>query len=223
MRRIIGSAFLSLDGVMQAPGAPNEDWTGGFEHGGWLPPYSDELVGEAVGDLLSGSYDLLLGRKTYEIFAAYWPYYDEQGEAGGIAEPFNRAAKYVLTRNPEQPLDWANSHRLADIDAVAWLKQGDGPDLIIQGSSTIYPALLQAGLLDRLMTLTFPLILGNGKRLFGAATPARALRMVDHKVSPSGVVITQYELGGEVQTGSFPGPQPSERENARQERMRRED
>jgi dihydrofolate reductase len=222
MRRITGSAFLSLDGVMQAPGAPGEDWTGGFEYGGWLPPYTDDAVGEAVGNLLSGSYDLLLGRKTYEIFAAYWPYYDEAGENGGIAAPFNRAAKYVLTRNADQPLDWANSHRLADIGALSSLKQTDGPDLIIQGSSTIYPALLEAGLLDRLITLTFPILLGKGKRLFGAETSARALRMIDHRVSPRGVVIAHYEPAGPVETGCFAGPEQSEREKARQDRMRRE-
>ena len=220
MRRIIGGAFLSLDGVMQAPGGPGEDWTGGFEYGGWLPPYFDEVAGQAVGDFLGGSYDLLLGRKTYEIFAGYWPYYDEGGEDGAIAGPFNRAAKYVLTSNANQPLDWANSHRLADIDALAALKQSDGPDLIIQGSSTIYPALLEAGLLDRLMTLTFPVVLGKGKRLFGTGTPARALKMVEHKVSPKGVVIAHYEPDGAVRTGTFPGPEPSDREKARQERMK---
>ena len=221
MRRIIGSAFLSLDGVMQAPGGPSEDWTGGFEYGGWMPPIDDDAAGEAIGELFGGAYDLLLGRKTYEIFAGYWPYY-EGDEAADIAGPFNRAAKYVLTRNPDQPLDWENSHRLADVDAVAALKAGDGPDLIIQGSGTIYPALLAAGLLDRLTILTFPIVLGRGKRLFGDGTPARALQMVEHKVSPKGVVIATYEPDGAVATGTFPGPEPSAREQARQQRMKTE-
>ena len=147
MRRIVGGVFQSLDGVVQAPGNPTEDPTGGFAHGGWMPAVFDETVGRAVGDFFSGSYDLLLGRRTYDIFAAYWPY--ASGEGAAMGEAFNAAAKYVLTRG-EQPLAWENSHRLRGIDEVAALKQGDGPKLLIQGSSTIYAALLGAGLLDQL-------------------------------------------------------------------------
>lgn len=219
MRRIIGSVFQSLDGVMQAPGGPNEDWTGGFALGGWLQPLGDEATGAWIGELLGGDYDLLLGRKTYEIFAAYWPYVD----AGNpIARGFNAAGKYVLTRGHDS-LPWENSHRLADVDAVAALKQGDGPDLVIQGSSTLYPALLAAGLLDRLTTLTFPVVLGSGKRLFGAGTPPRTLTLVGHVVSPKGTIIAHYEPAGAVETGSFGTIAPSEREKARQDRMKRED
>ncbi len=217
MRRIIGSVFQSLDGVMQAPGGPLEDWTGGFEYGGWLAPLDDDATGEWIGELLGGAYDLLLGRKTYEIFAAYWPYVS--GEESPIADAFNRVGKYVLTRGHD-PLDWENSHRLAGIDAVAELKRSDGPDLVIQGSSTLYPALLEAGLLDRLTTLTYPLVLGSGKRLFGAGTPPRALKLVRHAVSPKGTIIAHYEPGGTVRTGSFLTIEPSERENARQQRMK---
>ena len=211
MRRIIGSVFQSLDGVIQAPGGPTEDWTGGFAYGGWLPPYADEAVGEAIDEVLAGDYELLLGRRTYEIFAAYWPYFPEEGEDGAIARAFNRVAKHVLTHDAGQLLDWANSHRLDSIDAVAALKQSDGPDLVIQGSSTIYPALLDAGLIDRLTTLTFPIVLGQGKRLFGDGTPARAFEMVAHKVSPRGTVIATYEPRGEVETGSFNMLDPSDR------------
>lgn len=220
MRRIVGSAFVSLDGVMQAPGGPGEDWTGGFDLGGWLWPLGDESTGEWIDDLFGRPYDLLLGRKTYDIFAAYWPYVS--GENAAMGEAFTRANKYVLTHG-QAPLEWENSHRLADIDAVAALKQGDGPDLIIQGSSTLYPALLEAGLLDQLTTLTYPLVLGRGKRLFGAGTPPRTLKLVRHEVSPGGTVIARYEPAGEVETANPVAIDPSEREKARQERMKRED
>lgn len=218
MRRIIGSVFQSLDGVMQAPGGPSEDWTGGFELGGWLWPLADEATDAAIGELLGRPYDLLLGRKTYEIFAAYWPYVDADNP---IAKDFNACRKYVLTRG-DDPLEWENSHRLADIEAVAELKNGDGPDLVIQGSSTLYPALLAAGLLDRLTTLTYPVVLGDGKRVFGPGTPPRTLEMVGHVVSAKGTVIAHYEPRGAVETGSFADIEPSEREQARQQRMKRE-
>jgi dihydrofolate reductase len=219
MRRIIGSMFQSLDGVMQAPGGPSEDWTGGFALGGWMWPLADEATGAWIGELFGGAYDLLLGRRTYEIFAAYWPYVS--ADEAPIADAFNRAGKYVLTRG-DDPLDWNNSHRLAGIDAVAELKRSDGPDLIIQGSSTLYPALIEAGLLDRLTTLTYPLVLGQGKRLFGAGTPPCSLKLVRHDVSPKGTIIAHYEPAGAVLTGSFAVIEPSAREQARQQRMKRE-
>ena len=216
MRRIIGGVFQSLDGVIQAPGGPTEDSTSGFGNGGWMPAVSDEVVGQAVGDFFSRPYDLLLGRRTYEIFAAYWPY--ATGEGAAMGDAFTAAAKYVLTRG-EQPLAWDNSHRLRGIDDVAVLKQGDGPDLLIQGSSTIYAALLGAGLLDQLRLYTFPLVLGHGKRLFGEGTPPGMLKLVDHQVSPSGAVIATYEPAGPVQQGSF-GQIDSAPEQERQRRMK---
>jgi dihydrofolate reductase len=215
-RKIIGSAFVSLDGVIQAPGGPTEDPTGGFAHGGWLPPFFDEITGQAMGDFFARDYDLLLGRRTYEIFAAYWPYVE--GEDAGLGAAFNAANKYVLTHG-DAALEWENSHRLGGMEDVAQLKGGDGPDLLIQGSGTIYPALLSAGLLDRLTLLTFPVILGAGKRLFGEGTPPRTMRMVDQKVSASGAVIATYEPAGDVGTG-WAGPQvDSARERERQQRM----
>lgn len=217
MRRIVGGLFVSLDGVIQAPGGPTEDPTGGFAHGGWLPQFFDETVGQAMGAFFEREYDLLLGRRTYDIFAAYWPYIEE-GEDAGLGEAFNRVSKYVLTRG-QQALAWANSHRLGGMDDLARVKAGDGPDLLIQGSGTIYPALLEAGLLDRLMLLTFPVVLGRGKRWFGDNTPARTMRMVDQKVSPGGVMIATYEPTGEVKSG-WAGPQiDSGRERERQARM----
>jgi dihydrofolate reductase len=214
MRKIIGGIFVSLDGVIQAPGGPTEDTTGGFAHGGWMFPAADDQVRAAIGEFFSRPYDLLLGRRTYDIFAAYWPYVE--GEAMGKA--FTAANKYVLTKG-DQPLPWANSHRMRGIDDVAMLKQGDGPDLLIQGSSTIYPALLAAGLLDRLVFYTFPIVLGSGKRLFGDGTSSGMLRLVDHRVSPGGTVIATYEPAGPVETGSF-GVIESAREEERQAKMK---
>jgi dihydrofolate reductase len=232
MRKIRGSVFLSLDGVMQAPGGPTEDPTGGFEHGGWLPQFFDEDVGNAIDAFFGREYDLLLGRRTYDIFAAYWPYvggetsgigevFDrtgkDDGEAAAIAmgEAFTRATKYVLTRgNPD--LGWSNSRRVGSIEELRAVKEGEGADLLIQGSSTIYPGLIEAGLLDRLTVMTFPVVLGGGKRLFGEGTPAESLRMVDHQVTRSGAVIATYEPAGRVEHG-WAGPQSnSEREQARQ-------
>ena len=235
MRRIRGSVFLSLDGVMQAPGGPSEDPTGGFAHGGWLPQFFDEDVGQAIDAFFGTDYDLLLGRRTYDIFAAYWPYvggettgigeiFDKTGKDDGEAaaiqmgEDFTRANKYVLTRGSPD-LGWSNSHRVGSIEELRGIKQGDGPDLLIQGSSTLYPALLAAGLLDQLTLMTFPVVLGSGKRIFGDGTPAESLKMVDHKVTQSGAVIATYEPGGEIEHG-WAGPQStSQREVARQEAM----
>ena len=201
MRKVIGSVFVSLDGVMQAPGGHEEDPADGFELGGWLPRFFDEETGKRVEELFAGPFDLLLGRRTYDIFAAYWPKYGE-GEYKWIAERFDRAAKFVFTRG-DQPLDWRNSHRVPSIGALAHVKRDDGPDLIIQGSCTLYPQLLTAGLLDRLVLMTFPVILGCGKRLFGNGTPAKSMRMVEHQVTSNGNIIAAYEPAGDVKLGSF--------------------
>lgn len=219
MRRIVGSAFLSLDGVMQAPGGPSEDPTDGFVHGGWVFGFFDDEVGEAIGRLFAQPFDLLLGRRTYDIFASYWPYAD--GDNAGMGEAFTRAAKYVLTRGGAT-LDWANSHALGDMDAVAALKAGDGPDLLIQGSGTLYPALLAHGLLDRVTTMTFPVLLGAGKRLFGEGTPPGALRLVDSRVTRGGVTIATWEPAGPVPAGGMPSLD-NPREAERQRRMRKGD
>jgi dihydrofolate reductase len=218
MRKVTGAAFVSLDGVMQAPGGPEEDRTGGFALGGWLFDYFDEGVGARVEALFSGEFDLLLGRRTWEIFAAYWPF--AEGENESLGRRFDRAAKYVLTRGTA-PLDWQNSHRLGSLDALAELKRGDGPDLIIQGSGTLYPQLLAAGLIDRLIVMTFPVILGSGKRLFGEGTRPASMRMVDHEVSAGGNIVATYEPAGAVEPGSFPSEAPSAAELERRERIAR--
>jgi len=218
MRSLIGGVFLTLDGVMQGPGGPTEDVTGGFDQGGWVFKLWDEAAGDAIGQLFGGKYDLLLGRRTYDIFAAYWPYVE--GDAAAMGEAFTRANKYVLTRG-NRPLEWANSHRLKSFDDVAAIKQDDGPNIIVQGSSTIYPGLLSAGLIDRLTLMTFPVTLGKGKRLFGDGTPSTMLKLVDHKVTAKGTVIATYERGGTLPVFPQFGPQPStsSREAERQRRM----
>ena len=218
MRRITGTVFQSLDGVMQAPGGTTEDPTGGFDQGGWQFKFPDPAADETLGPLLDGEYDLLLGRRTYDIFASYWPYVD--GDEAAIGQAFTRANKYVLTHG-QAPLDWENSHRLTSIDDVAALKAGDGPELRIWGSSTIYPGLLAAGLLDRLVLMTYPLTLGTGKRLFGEGTPPGALTMVDHKVTPAGTVVATYEPAGPIPADApnQPAPATSAREVDRQRRI----
>ena len=206
MRRIIGAVFVSRVGVMQAPGGPDEDTTGDFKLGGWLPQFFDDAVGEQIDKLFTPPFGLLLGRRTYDIFAAYWPY--ATGEAKALGEHFDHAGKYVVTGG-RQRLDWMNSHRLENIDAVAALKRHDGPDLIIQGSGTLYPQLLRAGLIDQLILMTFPVILGSGKRLFGEGTAPGAMRMVEHQVTPGGNIIATYQPDGAVETGSFGADEPS--------------
>jgi len=216
-RKITGAAFLSLDGIMQAPGGPTEDPTGGFEEGGWVFKIWDEEVGETVGSLFSGDYDLLLGRRTYDIFAAYWPY--AEGDNKPMSDAFGLTGKHVLTRG-DQPLPWQNSHRLSGIEDVAKLKSSGGPDLIIQGSSTLYPPLLAAGLIDTLITMTYPVILGTGKRLFGDGTPVDLLEMIDHRVTGNGTVVATYRPVGSLPPYPPEGPIPatSDREVERQRR-----
>ena len=216
MRKIIGAAFVSLDGVMQAPGGPTEDPTGQFTHGGWLPNYSDEVVGQKIGELFARPFDLLLGRRTYDIFAAFWPY--AEGDDKPMGQLFDGVRKYVVTRG-NQPLSWQNSHRVAGIQEIAGLRNGDGPDLVIQGSSTLYPQLLAAGLLDQLILMTFPVVLGNGKKLFGPGTPSGAMRIIDQKITPKGNVIATYQPDGPVSIGTYLNSLPSEAESRRREAM----
>jgi dihydrofolate reductase len=219
MRKLIVGAFVSLDGVMQAPGGPEEDPTGGFEFGGWTFPFWDEVMGEAMGESFSKPFDLLLGRKTYEIFAAHWPYLE-----GEIADPFNAATKYVATSSAE-PLAWQNSVRLeGDVpDAVARLKQEDGPDLLTQGSAVLVRSLLAEGLVDELNLLVFPVLLGRGKKLFGEETMPGELELVESKTATTGVIISRYRPVGPVRTGSFALAEPSAAELARREKMKAED
>jgi len=216
MRRIVGAAFVSLDGVMQGPGGPTEDPTGGFNYSGWLPPVGDDAIDEKIGELFGRPFDLLLGRRTYDIFAAYWPYAGDP--MAGIRDPFNACTKYVVTHR-DQPLAWENSERVGAIEDLRAIKQGDGPDLVIQGSGTLYPQLLEAGLLDELTLMISPVVLGQGKRLFGGGTPPRTLKMTGHKVSDGGNIIATYQPAGPVETGTYVTDEPSAREQERQAAM----
>ena len=216
MRRIVGAAFVSLDGVMQGPGGPTEDPTGGFRLSGWLPPVGDDAIEAKIGELFGRPFDLLLGRRTYDIFASYWPYAPD--EMADIRDPFNACTKFVVTHR-DMPLEWENSQRIDTVDALRAIKQGDGPDLVIQGSSTLYPQLLEKGLLDELTLMMSPVVLGQGKRLFGEGTPPRTLKMTSHRVSDGGSIIATYQPAGPVEIGSYATGEPSEREQARQAAM----
>jgi dihydrofolate reductase len=203
---------------MQAPGGPEEDPSGGFAHGGWLATLFDEGLGKQIDSLFSQPFDLLLGRRTYDIFAAHWPY---QPAEDPIASLFARIGKYVLSGS-DIPLSWEGSRRLESIDAIAALKAEDGPDLVIQGSSTLYPQLMQHGLLDRLITMTAPIVLGQGKRVFGDGTVPARFKLVEHRMSAGGIAMATYDLSGEVQTGTFAMIDPSPAELARREKRKAE-
>jgi dihydrofolate reductase len=218
MRKLTGAFFQSLDGVIQAPGGPDEDPRSDFRFGGWsFPLWSDMPPFEA---LIMSDYDLLLGKRTYDIFAAYWP--DNQDNP--IGEKFEHINKYVLTHSDE-PLSWANSHKLSGDTAVAVaeLKRSQGRDLLIQGSSTLYVPLLAAGLIDRLVLMTFPVLLGEGKRIFDGSEEPGTLKLTDHFVSDNGVVLASYEPAGEVRTGSFATKPPSEAELKLREKWAKEE
>jgi dihydrofolate reductase len=218
MRKLTGACFLSLDGVMQAPGGPDEDQTSDFRYGGWVQPHWTEAMGP-FEDVIMGEYDLLLCKRTYDIFSAYWPY----NQDNPIGEKFQRINKYVVTHSDE-PLEWDNSRKLEGglADAVGELKKTEGRDLLIQGSSTLYVPLLAAGLIDRLVLLTFPVLLGEGKRIFDGTEKPGALKMTDHFITDTGVVIASYEPAGDVPTGTFETKPPSEAELERRENWAKE-
>jgi dihydrofolate reductase len=200
MRKLIVSTFLTLDGVMQAPGGPAEDDSDGFAHGGWSVSYWDDLMGEVMGAAMSVPFDLVLGRKTYDIFAAHWPH---ASEADG-AKPLNDATKYVASRG-RPTLEWRNSVLIEGevAEGVAALKQQDGPELQVHGSGNLVQTLLRHDLVDQYRLWIFPLVLGSGKRLFSDGTIPSGLRLIDIRVSTTGVFIGTYEPAGEVVTGSF--------------------
>lgn len=217
MRKVITGAFVSLDGVMQAPGGPHEDPTGGFKFGGWLPQHWDEDAEAFISGLFDGPFDLLLGRKTYEIFAAHWPF-----QEGPIAEPFSRATKYVATRS-DIPLTWDKSVRLKDAVAeLKRLKSEDGPPLLTQGSADLIQSLQRAGLIDEFHVLTFPLLLGRGKRLFDTGVAPGTLTLRSSKVTSKGAFMATYTPAGPIETGSFGADDPSAEELARREKWARE-
>jgi dihydrofolate reductase len=218
MRKVIVSAFVSVDGVMQAPGGPAEDPTGGFRFGGWVAPHFDESLGGTMGEMFSRPFSLLLGRKTYDIFAAHWPY---AGDDDPIGKLFGGMTKYVATRNPDLKLDWENSVSLGPdaVAAVRGLKAEDGPDLLTQGSSDFLQSLFEADLVDELTVLTFPVMLGSGKRLFQGRSAPHGLKLISSLVSNSGVMVGKYAKDGAVKAGDFQHATPSEAELERRRNL----
>ena len=203
MRKLVVPAFVSLDGVMQAPGGPQEDTSGGFIHGGWVWPFSDDSD-DAMGGVFQQPFDLVLGRRTYDIFASYWPNVAPDAPHRDIADLFNGATKHVATHHPAT-LAWPNSRALGTdvIAALRTLKQDDGPHLLTQGSSELVHALLATDLVDTLILLVYPVLLGRGKRLFDERAQAAAFRLAQTTASAKGVLISRYERNGDVQSGDF--------------------
>src|SRR4029450_12620031 len=224
MRKIIVGAQVSMDGVMQAPGGPTEDPTKGFKFGGWSMAYFDEVAGEEIQHLFEEEFDLLLGSETYEIFAGYWPYYDEEdADDGYIAKLFNGIKKYVVSRSGEVDTGWANSVLLRDLAEVKRLRQEDGPHLVTQGSTELVHALLANDLVDAISLFTVPVVLGGGKKLFADGSAPHSFKLTSSRVSSTGVLIGHYERDGEIKIVDGALDSPSKREIARQERMKRED
>jgi dihydrofolate reductase len=198
MRRLIAITQVTIDGVMQAPGGPEEDVANGFTHGGWAMHFGDEVMMQALNETIAGEFDLLLGRKTYEIFASYWP---NQGD-NPIGKAFNRATKYVVTRTLER-LDWKTSRRIGGsvVDDLGRLKATEGPDLHLWGSSALLQTLIASHLVDEYRLWIAPVVLGEGKRLFENGVPPRRLALVETKSTPSGVLLNTYRPAGPVPKG----------------------
>ncbi len=199
LRRLVVLTFVTLDGVMQAPGGPNEDTSGGFRFGGWTVPFWDDFLSGVMADQMAEPFDLLLGRKTYEIFAGYWPNSKEPG-----ADKFNSAKKYVVSTTLTK-LEWKNSSVLSGdvVRQIRMLKEQDGPELHVHGSANLLQTLLQYGLVDELRLKIFPLTLGMGKRLFGDGTVSASFKLVECRASSKGVIVATFALEGKVKTGSF--------------------
>jgi dihydrofolate reductase len=199
MRKLIVLEFLTLDGVMQAPGGPSEDTSGGFKYGGWIVPHADDLLGKVMGEQMSRSFSLLLGRKTYDIWAGYWPHHEN------VWPGVNSATKYVASKDSSLKLDWNNSVLLTGnvAEEVRRLKTQDGPELQVYGSGNLIQTLLKHDLVDEFWLKIFPITLGTGKRLFTEGTIPAAFTLIDSKISPKGVIFANYKRSGKVETGSF--------------------
>ena len=221
MRKLIVGAQVSMDGVMQAPGGRTEDPTKGFKFGGWAFPFFDQAFGEEI-DRVFTNCDLLLGRKTYEIFAAHWPYYEENAPHGGIAKTINSINKYVVSRSGKVDTSWAGSVLLRDVAEVKRLKKEDGPNLLTQGSTELVHALLAHDLVDAISVFTLPVVLGSGKKLFADGSAPHTFKLTGSRVSPSGLIVGHYERDGEIKPGDAALASPSKRELARRERLERE-
>jgi dihydrofolate reductase len=199
MRKLVANTFVTLDGVMQAPGGPDEDPTRGFTHGGWSVNYWDELMGQVMDGVMGKPFDLLLGRKTYEIFAAHWPYSTEEPAASKLNGAHKYVASWTLPR-----AEWGPATLIRDVPGeVADLRAGDGPELQVHGSSDLLQTLLEHDLVDEFNVWTFPLLVGGGKRLFGDGTMPASLKLADATISTTGVVIATYQRAGAIGYGSF--------------------
>ena len=220
MRKIITITHVSLDGIMQAPGGPQEDPSGGFTQGGWAMPFGDEAGAAALDKIMSGEFDLLLGRRTYEIFAAYWPY----AGANPIAQAFNRATKFVATRSLDA-LDWANSQVVGGeaIDGIRQLKKSAGPELHIWGSSQLIQSLIAAELVDEFRVWIYPVVLGAGKRLFENGVPPRGLSLVESSSTSKGVLLNTYRPTGRLPEKAPDSENPSKAELARRRKLSAEE
>jgi dihydrofolate reductase len=220
MRKIIAITQVTLDGIMQSPGGPDEDPSGGFTQGGWVAPFFDESLDKALGEIMSGEFDLLLGRRTYEIFAAYWPYVGDNP----IAKAFNKATKFVVTRGLDR-FDWVNSQPIGGdaVDEIRRLKASDGPELHIWGSGELLQTLIAAELVDEFRIWVFPLVLGTGKRLFENGVPPRGLALVESRSAPNGVLFNTYRPTGPLPRGSLAPENPSEAELARRRKLAAEE
>ena len=199
MRTLRIIEHISLDGVIQAPGGPGEDVEGGFSHGGWAVPHHGEEPGAAIDAAQGQGFDLLLGRKTYDIFAGYWPH-----QQGPMADSLNGAKKVVATHRPES-LGWGPVDSLGGDIALGIrnVKEAGGPDLIVWGRSTLTPLLIAEGLADEVVLLVFPVLIGRGKRIFSDRVQPSELRLIESKATPSGVVVSRYQPAGALRTGSF--------------------
>ncbi|MFL6349395.1 MAG: dihydrofolate reductase family protein [Nitrososphaeraceae archaeon] len=219
MRKLIVLSFIALDNVMQAPGGPEEDPTGGFEHEGWVAGYFDDFLLNVMIKQTSKPFDLLLGRKTYEIFAAHWPYVDADQDP--FAAKLNNAKKYVASKTLTK-LDWNNSELInGDVpEGIKRIKEQDGLEIQVHGSSNLVQTLLKHDLVDELWLKIFPVTLGPGKRLFAEGTIPAGFKLLESGISPSGVIIASYEHSGEVKMGSFGLETPSEAELARRKRLK---
>ncbi|HEX2057736.1 MAG TPA: dihydrofolate reductase family protein [Actinomycetota bacterium] len=213
MRKLIVNTFLTLDGVMQAPGGPEEDREGGFAHGGWSVNYWDDGMGRVMDEIMGKPFDLVLGRKTYEIFASYWPRVSHDP-----AKALNDATKNVASRTLTS-VEWQNSRLIEGdaVEAVRKLKDEDGPELQVHGSANLLQTLIPSGLIDEYHVWTFPVVVGPGKRLFDRGTMPAALELVESVTSTTGVVAATYVPAGELVTGSFALEEPSEAETAGKE------
>jgi len=222
MRKLIVLSFITLDGVMQAPGGPEEDPTGGFKHGGWVAGYFDDFLGKVMVNQMSKPFDLLLGRKTYEIFAAHWPYVKTNGDP--IAAGINNAKKYVTSKTLKK-LEWSNSELIkGDVGKeVKKLKEQAGYEIQVHGSGNLIQMLLKHDLVDEFWLKTFPITLGRGKRLFAEGTIPVGFKLLESEISPSGVIVASYARAGEVKTGSFALEPPTGAELARRKRLKEEE